>query len=891
VNNPFPALAATLYKFGVIDQTPPANSTTTSPTANRSNNSANQWISALLAQNPAKMPIRFAPEAAPDKPENAALHTAAQKALHYTVNALLFNLENNLNRPELSDHSNNARHPAQAPGQNGSAEAILLNDKEEAALYWLANQLLLKSITRTLHPIFTYRDDNGEIKRQKHYNHLNSCIKRLRGVITASRLGDQTARHETAQAIDALHIPKLPELVTSEEAEWREKARTEQYNEIFLDLNNTNPFNPSAEASLPEPLNEPDRTQPSELEGFLTPEIIHYHAAKRQYQTNPQLNNLQAWTLAQASSNLTPALEQTKRYVCETTTALLEKAEQTPGVGFQLPEARWSNRTYALPQALRRIYAALEKQNQDLTELDPAPELLHTLQHEHFSFGIAKACHVTGFSYKDFKLAWDKQIALNPNLIQTATRPEAILKVLKQIAPDTNSFAQLRFLEEFAVTGGYAIEISPRQQQYREQISDILANTVSEIQLELLAHPSQPNSQNPNAGSPHLPQRGTALEPVLRTPVSSILRRELETNVRTLLKKELETDLRLKESLQEIKKTSADFRDGTYIAPKKAQALDYILLRLADSPESIQTSPPVLIPPGTQFYRNLEYLVDHVPGFKHLKEEELTGAALAYLQAKKKPEKDYCLGLAEHGEPELTRKLQCQVDQAIVFLQRDIPISTALAQARAELALLTTPAHQLTYDQRLANRDFFAGLARASTLWRNKTEQEQYRVPQKGYSTLKYASNLAQNRLTNEFYQNKLPFSAQMQTDLLVLGLNILEKWKHNPVAENNPKRHLASLSNLSAKLAQTLQVDSVQAQEDAQRGLNLPEIILEKTEQAIFQFLRAESFSITQETLQLPANQNTLAQTARSKTKEIANESKSTPDPSQAARQMIASL
>ena len=132
-----------------------------------------------------------------------------------------------------------------------------------------------------------------------------------------------------------------------------------------------------------------------------------------------------------------------------------------------------------------------------------------------------------------------------------------------------------------------------------------------------------------------------------------------------------------------------------------------------------------------------------------------------------------------------------------------------------------------------------------------------------------------------------------MQTDLLVLGLNILEKWKHNPVAENNPKRHLASLSNLSAKLAQTLQVDSVQAQEDAQRGLNLPEIILEKTEQAIFQFLRAESFSITQETLQLPANQNTLAQTARSKTKEIrsANESKSTPDSIQAARQMIGSL
>ena len=261
----------------------------------------------------------------------------------------------------------------------------------------------------------------------------------------------------------------------------------------------------------------------------------------------------------------------------------------------------------------------------------------------------------------------------------------------------------------------------------------------------------------------------------------------------------------------------------------------------------------MLVHPGTQFHRNLEYLIDHVPGFRHLKEQELSGAALGYLEAKRKPQKDYCLRLAEHGDPELTRTIKCHVDQAILFLQREESLPVALAHARQQLFILTTPAHQLTYEERQANRDYFAGLARASTLWRNKEEQEQYRVPQKGYSTLHYASNLAQNRLNNEFFQNKLPFSAQMQTDFLILGLNILEKWKSNPLARNNPKRHLPNLQNLSRKLEKTLQIDGAQAQQEAKEGLNLPEIILEKTEQALFNFLRAENQNIAQELLHLP--------------------------------------
>ena len=860
MNNPYPALAANLYKFSVIGEAPrlahslPASPAAPGPVMD------NGWLSALLAIEPARMPIRFVPEPAPDKPENAALHTAAQKTLHYTVNALLHNLEIRLNQPQPPDSESKSK--PTSPASRTPRDAHLLNSEEEAALYWLANQLLQKSVTRTNHPIFTYRNDNGEIKRQKHFNQLNSSIKRLRGIITASRLGDHTLLaqpstepNEVAHAIGALHFPNLADLVKAEEIEWNEKAKTQQYNEIFLDLNTLNPFNPGSEAAFSEPAtNTVDRNQPNELEGFRAAEIIRYHAAKHEQKPNPETNNAQAWTLTpEPPLNGSQGLQETKRYVWDKAEPLFDKAEQTSGIGFQLPEARWTgNRTYALPHALRKMYEALEKQNQDLAELDPSVELLQTLQKEHFSLGIARACQITGYSYAEFKIAWDNQLQQNPQIIQTATRPEAIFKVLKQVHPQSDTATKLRFLEEFAVTGGYCIEISPRQQQYREQVTDILANIVSEIQLQRLTLAASSDTTQTESAAPNA-QKGAALEALLRTPISSVLRRELEANVRLLLKKDLETDSQLKEAILELKKTSADLRDTTYIVQRKTDALNYILNKLADSPESIQTSAPVLIPPGTQFHRNLEFLIDHLPTLKHVKEEELTGAALTYLAAKKKPNQNYCLGLAEHGDPELTRKLQHQVDQAIVFLQREAPLPVALAQAREQLSILTIPAHQLTHEQRQANHNYFAGLARASTLWRNKFEQEQYRVPQKGYSALQYASNLAHNRLNNEFFKNKLPFSPQMQTDLLILGLNILEKWKSNPAPENNPRRHLPNLQKLSLKLANTLQIDSAQAQKEAQRGLNLPEIIREKTEQALFNFLRAESANIAQELLQIP--------------------------------------
>jgi hypothetical protein len=818
------------------------------------------------------MPIRFVPEPAPDKPENASLHTAAQKTLHYTVNALLYSLETRFNQIEPSE-SNNAKSPVSSGHQNLSPANGWLNTQEEAALYWLANQLLQKSVTRTTHPIFTYRDDNGEIKRQKHFNQLNSSIKRLRGIIAASRLGDQTlpsqeptdaagsnpvsGTHagELAQAINALRFPNLGDLVKAEEIEWREKAKTQEYNEIFLDLNTLNPFNPGSEATFHELQSEPiDQTQPSEMEGFQAAEIIRYHKARREHKTNPETNNPDAWTLMpEPALNGSPGLQETKQYVWDKAGALFDKAEQTPGIGFQLPEARWtSNRTYALPHALRKMYEALEKQSQDLAELDPSAEVLQTLQKEQFSLGIAKACQITGYAYSKFKTAWDHQLQRNPQIVQTATRPEAIFKVLKQIDPSTEAATRLRFLEEFAVTGGYCIEISPRQQQYRELITDILANIVSEIQLQRVTT-AAPLDTTDTGTTPSGTEKGAVLQALLQTPISSVLRREIETNVRLLLKKDLETDTRLKEAILEIKKTSADLRDGTYIVQRKTDALNYILSKLADSPESIQTSAPVLTAPGTQFHRNLEFLIDHLPGLKHVKEEELSGAAITYLHAKKKPDQTYCLGLAEHGDPELIRKLQHQVDQAIVFLQREAPLPAALAHAREQLSILTTPAHQLTHEQRQANHDYFAGLARASTLWRNKAEQEQYRVPQKGYTALQYASNLAHNRLNNEFFKNKLSFSPQMQTDLLILGLNILEKWKSNGKPENNPRRHLPNLQKLSLKLANTLQIDSAEAQKEAHLGLNLPEIIREKTEQALFNYLRTESANIAHELLQLP--------------------------------------
>ena len=556
MNSPYNALAANLYKFGVIDDTPHPGPVSA---ANQPSSTTltNRWLQALLTKDLAKRPIQFVPQTAPDKPENAALHTAAQKTLHYTVNALLFNLECKLVQPLAPDAEvpNRQRTGQQlsAGGQDAGNQIRLLTTKEEAALYWLSNQLIQKSITRTIHPIFTYRDNNGEIKHQKHYNQLNSCLKRLKGVITASRLTHQTTINEAqsqspdevAQAINALRFPSLQDLAKAEEAEWREKAKTQEYNEIFLDLNPVNPFNTGSDSAE----DTVDRTQPNELEGFRTDEIVRYHVAKRQQKTNPEVNNLLAWTLAdQPPSNTTPALEETKRYVWEKAGALLQKAEQTPGIGFQLPEARWSGtRNYALPHALRRMYDALDKQNQDLAELDPSPEVLEALQHEHFSLGIAKACERTTIPYTHFKTAWDKQLEGNPNIIQNTTRPEAILKVLKQIDPRGDTAQKLRFLEEFAVTGGYCIEISPKQQQYREQITDILANSVSEIQLQRLNYPG-PTKPGSDLTSP-APQKGSLLEPILRTPISGILRREVEANVRALLRKDLEADPQLKEAL------------------------------------------------------------------------------------------------------------------------------------------------------------------------------------------------------------------------------------------------------------------------------------------------------------------------------------------------------
>jgi hypothetical protein len=842
VKNPYPSLAACLYKFGVLEDTRP-------PGVADSTTETNRWLAALLANDPAKRPIHFVPESTPDKPENGAIHTAAQKTFHYTVNTLLFNLESKLNRtPDQEPKPKTALNQYSA----GEPSIALLTPQQEAGLYWLGNQLVQLSITRNHHPIFTYRDNNGEIKPQKHFNQLNSCLKRLKGIIVASQLDSPDP--QLAEAINAFSFPPLHALAKAEEKEWIERSKTQEYKEIFLDLNPNRPLNgepESAEATT----SALDPIQPKEIEGFRADEIVRYHTIKRQQTSNPQVNNPEAWTLIDQSPGA-PVLEQTKLYVWSQAQALLQKAEQTPGVGFQLPEARWSNtRHYALPHALRRMYEALVKQNTDLAELDPSAELLQILQKEQFSFGIATACERTGTDYHQFKTAWNRLLEQSPRIIQTSTRPEAILKVLKEINPQGSTANKLRFLEEFAVTGGYCIEISPRQEQYREQISAILVNSVSEIQdeqLKALSRQTAPG-QSPNNETNKGPRNtGAALEPVLRTPISGVLRREIETNIRTVLKKELEQDPKLKDALLEIRKTSADLRGGTYNVENKASALTYIAAKLAESPQAIETSPRVLVPPGAQFHRNLEYLSDHIPDLKFLKEEELTGAALGYLNAKRQPEKDYCLRLAEYGNPELTRSILCEVQQAIVFLHRTEPLPIALAEGRKQLSLLTTPAHQLSYEEREANRDYFAGLARASTLWRNQSEQQQYRVPQKGYSTLQYARNLSQNRLNNEFFKNKLPFSLQMQTDLLILGLNILEKWKANPVEQNNPKRHLPALQKLSQKLQRTLEIDSTQAQEEAKDALNIPEIILEKTEHALFNFLRAEKARIGQELLQL---------------------------------------
>lgn len=824
MDNPFPLLASHLYRFRVITEIPKAN---------------HDWLQALLEQKPETQSLQLIPEASPatDKPENGLPHTAAQKILHYTVNALLYNLENKLTKL--------------TPNPSGNAQSTqpILTPAQEAGLYWLANQFIQKSITRTNHPIFTYLDNNGEIKFQKHYNQLNSTIKRLRGVITASAL-ETESNQEILKARKAISFPPLDQLAKLEKTEWEDKKKTQTYNEIFLDLN------PQAAAPL-DPLNldqpherntnNTDRAHPKEAEGFDTHQLRAYQNARKEQLTNPDLNNPEAWTLLEKDGNR-PALNETKRYLLEHVKLLLDKAEQTPGIGFQLPQQRWaSNRTYAYPHALRRMYEALNKAGENLSELDPSPETLQALQKEHFSFGIQTACTRTGISYEHFQAAWASQLLKTPNLINTHTRPEAILNVLKTLNQEPQQ--AIRFLEEFAVTGGYSIEISPRQRQYREQVSDILANIASEIQLERL---HQKTATHTNPDKPEA--RAEALEPILRTPISGILRRELESNVRQLLKKELEERPALQEALQEIKRTSADLRAGTYSIKAKQTALSLLIDNLAQSPESIRTSPPVTVSPGSQFSRNLQYLSDHLPGFNHLLEQELSGAAKAYLDAKKRPEQDYCVRLAERGDPQLTRQTLSETNQAISFLEKTQPLKEALDDAKQALQKLITPAHQLSFEDRQANKEYFEGLARAATLWRNHNEHEQFQIPQKGYSTLRYARNLSANRLEDEFFRNKLTFSPQMQSDFLVLGLNILEKWKNNPESENNPKRHLPTLHKLKNKLIRTLEVDPTEAQEEAKKDFNLPEIILERTETALFNFLRAQTADIQTQILALPS-------------------------------------
>ena len=818
MDNPFPLLAANLYRFRVITENPSVN---------------HDWLQALQDQQHHSQQLQLIPEASPaiDKPENGLPHTAAQKILHYTVNALLFNLENTLSSKLNAQDTQPVLKPAQ-----------------EAALYWLANQLIQKSVTRTNHPIFTYLDNNGEIKFQKHYNQLNSSIKRLRGVIAASSLeldAGTEPNPDLLKATQALNFPPLDQLAKQEKAEWEEKKKTQAYNEIFLDLNpQADPFDPE-QLQLAAFGAITDKALPKETEGFDANQLKTYRSTRREQLTNPDLNNQEAWTLVDQNGG--PPLEHTKRYILQNVKLLLDKAEQTPGIGFQLPQQRWaSNRTYAYPHALRRMYAALDKSGENLSELDPSTETLRQLQKEHFSFGIQTACRRTGIDYQAFRAAWNRQLQNNPALIQTHTRPEAIHNALKNLTQDPQQIS--RFLEEFAVTGGYCIEISPRQRQYREQISDILANMASEIQLATLQQ--KLSLSNP---SEKTPPKGEALEPILRTPISGILRRELESNVRLLLKKELEQRQDIKDALAEIKQTSADLRAGTYLPKAKQAALNLLLESLATSPESIQTSPPVIVTPGSQFSRNLQYLTDHLPGLNHILEQDLTGAAKTYLDAKKRPEKDYCIRLAERGDPELTRQTLSETEQVIRFLEKQHSLKEALAEAKLALQQLTTPAHQLTFEERQTNKAYFEGLARAAVLWRNNTEHQQFQIPQKGYSTLRYARNLSANRLEDEFFRNKLAFSPQMQSDFLVLGVNILEKWKNNPDGANNPKRHLPTLYKLKNKLIRTLEIDPAHAQAEATKDLNLPEIILEKTETALFNFLRAQSAVIETQLLALP--------------------------------------